>query len=162
MINKQNIWFLTLFSLILVLCVYYLTMSNDVLEELITNKKTESVSEIYESDALAALEVEKDEAMVQEMNALQEVLLDENKTVEEKNTAYETLKELNLNKGKEETLVKLIQEKHNLKSFVKIKGNQISIVVAAKEHNETLANSIIKTVQSQYKNQMYITVKFQS
>lgn len=31
MINKQNLWFLTLFSLILVLSVYYITMPNDLL-----------------------------------------------------------------------------------------------------------------------------------
>ena len=31
MINKQSLWFLTLFSLILVLSVYYITMPNDLL-----------------------------------------------------------------------------------------------------------------------------------
>ena len=31
MINKKSIWFLTLFSLILVLSVYYITMPNDLL-----------------------------------------------------------------------------------------------------------------------------------
>ena len=29
--NKQNLWFLTLFSLILVLSVYYVTMPNDLI-----------------------------------------------------------------------------------------------------------------------------------
>ena len=31
MINKQNLWFLTLFSLVLVLGVYYVTMPNEML-----------------------------------------------------------------------------------------------------------------------------------
>ena len=31
MINKQKLWFLTLFSLILVLSVYYITMPNELL-----------------------------------------------------------------------------------------------------------------------------------
>ena len=30
MINKQGLWFLTLFSLILVLSIYYITMSNEI------------------------------------------------------------------------------------------------------------------------------------
>ena len=34
MINKQNLLFITLFSLIMVLSVYYLTMSNDTLSTL--------------------------------------------------------------------------------------------------------------------------------
>ena len=33
MTKKQNLWFMTLFSLILVLGVYYVTMPNDVLEK---------------------------------------------------------------------------------------------------------------------------------
>ena len=31
MINKKNLWFLTLFSLILVLSIYYITMPNELL-----------------------------------------------------------------------------------------------------------------------------------
>ena len=30
MINKRNIWFFTLFSLIIVLSVYYITMQNEL------------------------------------------------------------------------------------------------------------------------------------
>ena len=42
MIKKQNLWFLTLFSLILVLSVYYITMPNDLLvaKNAATTKKT--------------------------------------------------------------------------------------------------------------------------
>ena len=32
MINKQGLWFLTLFSLILVLSVYYITMPNEIFQ----------------------------------------------------------------------------------------------------------------------------------
>ena len=32
MINKQKIWFLSLFSLILILSVYYITMPNELLQ----------------------------------------------------------------------------------------------------------------------------------
>ena len=38
MINKKSLWFLTLFSLILVLSVYYITMPSELL---ITNLSTE-------------------------------------------------------------------------------------------------------------------------
>ena len=39
MLNKQNLWFITLFSLILILGIYYVTIPNDVLEKV--NKKVE-------------------------------------------------------------------------------------------------------------------------
>ena len=57
---------------------------------------------------------------------------------------------------------KSILEKHKLKSFVKIKQDQIQIVISNKKHDEKLANNIIRTVQSNFDTQMYITVKFQS
>ena len=47
MINKQNLWFLTLFSLILVLSVYYVTMPNDLLltnNGAVGSKKNEQTS----------------------------------------------------------------------------------------------------------------------
>ena len=40
MLNKQNLWFITLFSLILILGIYYVTIPNDVLEKV--NKKVKN------------------------------------------------------------------------------------------------------------------------
>lgn len=165
MINKQNLWFLTLFSLILVLSIYYLTMPEEVLQTIKTQEaKTKEVEtvQVEDSDVLVALRVEADEETLKEMNTLQEVLLNESATVEEKNNAYEDLKNLNQNKGKEETIEKCISDNHKLKSFVKIKQDQIQVVISNKEHDEKLANQIIRTVQSNFDTQMYITVKFQS
>ena len=62
MINKKNIWFLTLFSLVLVLSVYYITMPSDVL---VTSKVVDSVETVIteesEASSLVALRVEKEE-----------------------------------------------------------------------------------------------------
>jgi len=43
MLNKQNLWFLTLFSLILILGIYYVTMPNDLLTKI--NIKSEQTKE---------------------------------------------------------------------------------------------------------------------
>ena len=70
MINKQNLWFLTLFSLILVLSVYYITMPNDLLvkatksEEVEKNKdkEEEKVKEtVEEVSSLTAMRVSLEE-----------------------------------------------------------------------------------------------------
>ena len=45
MINKQNLWFLTLFSLILVLSIYYITMPSELLLTTGTNIKSEKDEE---------------------------------------------------------------------------------------------------------------------
>ena len=60
MINKQNLWFLTLFSLIMVLSIYYLTMSNDTLSTLNVNADTKEETNLViseENDTLIALKV---------------------------------------------------------------------------------------------------------
>lgn len=66
MINKQNLWFLTLFSLILVLSVYYITMPNDLLltnNGAVGSKKNEqtSVSKDTNTDTTKNEDTKKDD-----------------------------------------------------------------------------------------------------
>ena len=74
MVNKKNIWFLTLFSLILVLSIYYITMPNDLLLTSVDTKgdieSDEVVSEISESTILVALWVEDEESYLEELETL--------------------------------------------------------------------------------------------
>lgn len=165
MINKQNLWFITLFSLILVLSIYYVTMSDDVLTTLKEDagKTTEaSTVEVSSSNVLVALRVADEETVLAEMEKLQTILLDDTATLQEKNDAYDSLQALNSNKGKEDEIESKIKEVHKLESFVKIDGDQISVVIASNEHSTEIANKIIRTVQDLFESRMYITVKFQN
>ena len=162
MINKQNLWFVTLFSLILILGIYYVSIDDDVksvlkTEDVITSKP---VIEITESDALVALEVEKEEEKQAMLEEYQDILLDTSKTVSEKNTAYENIQKINNSKTEEEKIKTLIKEKFNLNAVIKMKDNTISIVVIKSDHDTTLANQIIRSVQELYQDEKYITVKF--
>lgn len=165
MINKQNLWFITLFSLILVLSIYYVTMSDDVLATLasdsVANTVAESV-EVSKSNVLVALQVEDEESVLAQMEELQTILLDDTATIEEKNDAYESLQAINNNKGKEDEIESKIKDTYKLDSFVKIDGDQISVVIASNDHSTELANNIIRTVQEFFDTRMYITVKFQN
>jgi len=165
MINKQNLWFITLFSLILVLSIYYVTMSDDALATLANdaaNNNDAEVIEVSSSNVLVALRVEDEESVLAEMEKLQTILLDEAATLEEKNDAYDSLQALNSNKGKESEIETKIKEVHKLDSFVKINGDQISVVIASNDHSTEIANNIIRTVQQLFDTRMYITVKFQN
>ena len=174
MINKQNLWFLTLFSLILVLSVYYITMPNDLLiassstetEEETKKEDTSSddektISEVDEADSLTALRVSLDEERDKEKEELKTTMTKEDATTDEKNNAYEQLKYLSVIEGEEEKLEKLIKEKHKLDSFVKIDNNTITVVAAKKKHDVTLANNIMRTIQAEYDTKKTITVKFE-
>ena len=164
MINKQSLWFLTLLTLVLVLGVYYVTMPSELLK---SKNVLESVSKeievnVTESDKLVALRVERDEKLEVAMKELQTVLTSATTTAEEKNSAFEELKLLNLTKGKEEELENKLLEEYKIKTFIEVNGDQIKVVVNSSEHNASLANNIMRSIQKEYDKKMFITVKFES
>ena len=163
MINKQGLWFLTLFSIILVLTVYYVAMPSNTLATLKENvtKGEDTVINVEESDALAALRVENDTEVETTMNELQQILLNEKSTLDEKNQAYEKMKNITTNKGKEEEIENIIRDEFSYQSFVKINNDTISITISNKTHDIDIANKIIRRIMSMYSEKMYVTVKFQ-
>ena len=162
--NKQNLWFITLFSIILVLSIYYISMPSNILEEYTNTPSDNSdttVSEITPSTSLVALRVASDEELLNNINNLQSTITDKEKTVAEKNNAYEELMTLNENKGLEENVESKLKEKFEYDSFVKINKDQINIVISSTKHDKLIANNIIKEVQSMFDTKKYITIKFQ-
>ena len=149
MINKQKLWFLTLFSLILVLSVYYITMPSDLLSGS-DNDESSIVVNMKEEDSLSALRVLSAEERLKEMEDLRMILTNIDSTLDEKNNAYEKLQLIEETKGKESKLESKIKEEYNLESFIKIKNNQIKVVVKSDKHSYELANNIIRSIQEEY------------
>ena len=172
MINKQSLWFLTLFSLILVLSVYYITMPNELLltnnsdytektNGEVEDEKTNAEVTITESETLVAMRVSLEEEREEMMADLRGTLASEDATAEEKNNAYEQIKYLTDIKGKEEALEEKIKEQFSLDNFVKIDNNEVKVVAIKKEHDSSLANQIMKSVQEEFSEKVYVTVKFE-
>ena len=166
MINKQNLWFLTLFSLILVLSVYYITMPNDLLTKAVTTEEKDTNQEevketVEEVSSLTAMRVSLEEERQSLMDDLQEQLTSDTISSEEKNNAYEQLKYLNTLQSREEELEKQIKSELGLDSFVKIDNTDVFVVCVSSKHDSSLANSVMRLIQSSYDQKMYITVKFQ-
>ena len=161
--NKQNLWFITLFSIVLILSIYYISIPNNLLEEYTSSSgDSNNTSEVVnESSILVSLRVQDDEETLNTINELNTILLDKNKSKEEKNTAYESLKSINETKGLEEQIETILKDDLKYDSFLKISKDQINIVISSSEHNKDIANNIIKKVQSMYNTKKYITIKFQ-
>lgn len=167
--NKQNLWFLTLFSLVLVLGIYYVTMPNELLlgkddTKVAVKKakpKTEKTVKVTESSTLEAMRVSLTESRKEQIDTLKSQLTNNKMTAEEKNNAYEQLKYLNELQGKEETIEKKIKQELDQNCFVKIDKENISAVCISSKHDNKLANNIMRLIQKEYQNKMYITVKFE-
>lgn len=166
MINKQGLWFLTLFSLILVLSIYYITMPNEMF---LTNnsdntpneeKTTEVSKEVETSNYITVLKMEYETQRDEQLKSLEQVLNSGESSANDKNNAYEAIKNLNNIKGLEEQIETKIKKELELNSFVKATDNEISIVVEKDKHDVKLANQIMRIVQEEFDNPMTISVKF--
>ena len=156
MINKEKLWFLTLFSLILVLSVYYITMPNDLY-----SNYTEPVVNIKEENEISVLRELNNEEILKEIEDLNLILTNIDSSIEDKNNAYSKLKIIEENKGIENKLESKIKDEYNLDSFVKIYDNQIKVTIKSSKHSYELANNIMRSIQEEYNDKMYISVKFQ-
>lgn len=161
MINKKNLWFLTLFSLVLVLSIYYVTMPNELFD---TNIKETSVdntnTKVEEVSVVAALKVEDDTLVMDKINKLKEKLTDTSISTDEKNTVFEELKLINKNSSKEETLEVKIKELCSCETFVKIDGDNVRVVLDSSDSSTNSANEIMRLVQKEFDDKMYISVKY--
>ena len=160
MINKKNLWFLTLFSLVLVLSVYYVTMPKELL--ITNNSKEDSIKdiEINETSIIEVLKENNTTTMLEEISKLKSTIGDSNTSLEDKNKAFDALKLLNQISSKEELLEEKIKNTYSLDSFIKIDGDEIRVVADASEHDNKLANDIMRTIQSNFDTKQYIVVEF--
>lgn len=161
MINKQSIWFTFLFSVILVLSIFYISMNESDLSEFIeTVDTTDTTLVVNESTELVALRVQSDEEMMETINELQNIILSETTDLQAKNDAYDDLMNISNNKSNEQKIEKIILEEFEFESFVKINGTNITIVIDSSEHDYVLANQVIRRVAQEFSSDKYITVKF--
>lgn len=162
MVNKKGLWFLTLFGLILVLSVYYVTLPEELIMTNANQDEDQTIVDVEEKSALETLRIESDAELEVTMKELQDILTNVDSTIEEKNAAFEQMKELNNNKSLEQDLEKKIKETYNLESFIKINGTDIQITINSDKHDKQLANNIMRTIQENFDTKQYISVKFQS
>lgn len=162
MINKQNIWFTMLFSIILVLSIFYVSMNEDMVsdfakEDVIVDDSSLVISE---STELVSLRISSDEEVQNTMNELKNTLLSDVATIEEKNDAYNELLVLSNIKGEEEKIESILSKEFKIDSFVKISSTGITVVVETDKDSYEDANKIIRRIQEEYEDEKYITVKF--
>ena len=161
MINKQKLWFLTLFSLILVLSVYYVTMPSNLLSVSDIKEDTTPTINMEDTNILDVLKEENNERVAKEIESLRKIVVDVETNIDDKNIAYEKIQKLEENKGKEEKIVSLIKEKLGFDTYVEIKNAKVNVIVSNKEHYYKIANDIIKLVSSSFDSDKSVTVKFQ-
>ena len=162
MITKNNLWYLTLLSIIVVLAVYYISFPREN-KVVVAKEATQAKNVIIkETSELSAMRASRDEEHEKQLVEVKNILNDEKKSTEEKNDAYEALKNLNSNKAMEDALEKQLKKDFKTDAFIKIDGNSIKCVINSSKGDYKLANKIMKNIQNKFEIKKYITVTFKS
>ncbi|MDD6272504.1 MAG: SpoIIIAH-like family protein [bacterium] len=160
--NKQNLWFLTLFSLILILGVYYITLPSEIFSSNATKNVSKNIDvDVSENNKLIALRVERNEEISSVMSELQNKIISSSSTSEEKNIAFEQLQVLNLAKGKETYLEDKLLENYKINSYVEINNDNIKVTISSNNHDSDIANNIMRSIQEEFEDKKNITIKFE-
>lgn len=186
MLKKQTVWLLTMFSLVVVLSVYYVTSpqlteevafeqkeeannekdlkpTDEVMQEEVANEEEVTVEQnnATSDDLFTALRLEIEDERSKLRQELNAIVASNNVSAEEKNKAIDRLQQLSNIAEKEAVLETLIKSKGYDDALVRAHENQVHITVKAKEHSEKAANEIIQLVQSEFGRVQDVAVRFQ-
>lgn len=147
--KKQAIAFFTMFSLILMLSIYYITLPKETTK---TSKNDVSV--------ISSLDEEKENNKQEEKDKNDEVISDPDTDEESKNEAIlknETLKE---NEELQKSYSKMISDL-GYENSVEIKEKTVYITIM-NEPDDSIASNIMKTLYKEIGSKYFIEVSFNS
>lgn len=151
--NRQAITFLTLFSLILVLSIYYVLLPPE----------TETNEVVVNSNELSQIEILQEELdqkradLISENNA---IIASSESSSDEIASALASISEAKETAALEKEITKIINDAGFKSAFVEVENKTIKVVVDKKEANSSDANSIIKTIMEKTNNEYQVEVKF--
>ena len=151
---KRIVSFCSLFSLVLILSVYYVlspvSLDNS---ETVNSEVSNQVDEIVELvDGEVAyfenLEVLKQSAFLDEIKELEAIVASASSSMEEKINALEVKAQKTKMNEKEKELADIIKEKGYDKVYVEYEDNKVNILVGKKDSSKSDALTIIRSIYS--------------
>ena len=148
--NKQAFTFLTLFSLILVLSIYYIMLPPTSENEVVQN-------DISTIEQLQNQLDQKREDIITKNN---EIIAKESSTSESINKALATISETKNVTEKEKTIVSKLKEMGYAESYVEIDQQTIKVTILKKDASHSDASKVIKEVLNLVGDSYQVEVKF--
>jgi stage III sporulation protein AH len=178
LLKKQTVWLLTMLSLVVVLSVYYVTTPEKTSTNITASEQKESAKKEVEKttsgkegQAKAVVTPSNDETfevarmeITDQRNKLMEeltvLMANTDLTNEERNEAYETVKQLSELNTKEGILESLIVSMGFDAALVRADGNNVSVTVKADKLSQSKANDIIRLVSGEMEGVQNVVVEF--
>ena len=151
--NRQAITFLTLFSLILVLSIYYILLP----PENTANEVAVNNQEVTQIEALQKNLDKEREDLISKNNA---IIASSESDSDKIASALATISEAKETAALEAKITKIVNDAGFKNAFVEVENKTIKVIVDKKNGSGNDANSIIKSIMDKTKNEYQVEVKF--
>jgi len=148
--NKQAFTFLTLFSLILVLSIYYIMLPPTNKDEVVTNTQS----------TIEQLQEQLDKKREDIISKNNQIIAKESSTSDSINEALETISETKNLGEKEKSIVTKIKELGYEEAYVEIENKTIKVTISKKDANQSDASKVIKEILNLVGEEYQVEVKF--
>ena len=151
---KRIVSFCSLFSLVLILSVYYVlspvSLNNSETVNSEVNEENNEVVELVDGETayFDNLEVLKQTAFLEDIKELETILASATSSMEEKINALEVKAEKTKMNEKEKELADIIKEKGYDKVYVEYEGNKVNVLIGKKDSSKSDALTIIRSIYS--------------
>lgn len=174
--NKQALAFLTMFSMVLMLSVYYVTLPSDSTKSVMkeetgskanstvsktkdTSKTSEQKSDTSKKDQASTLQAEINQKKEVEMNKQSEIVANANSDEASKSAALATIDALKQQKALQKTLSDGLK-KDGYKTAVEINDTTCIISVFDQKEDKSIAKKILVSATTLTNNKYLIEVAF--
>lgn len=152
--NKQAITFLSLFSLILVLSVYYILLPPLEYSDLPVTITTEQTSEV------AMMQDNLDQQRIEIIQQNNSIIASSSSDEIDIEVALQSIADTKNIVDQEKTISEIVQNAGYSEVFVEMQGSNIKIVIEKKDATSLDANTVIKLLMNEFGTQYHVEVKF--
>ena len=164
--NRRLISFLSLFSLVLVLSIYYVLVpvNNATLNNAGVGDGDDSVVSVTDGEDayFENLELAKVSKLESDIEELNQIVASSSSTMEEKVSALEMIAQKNKMNKEEAALKQAIKEAGYSNAYVEYEDNTVNILVSKKEATKRDAVTIIKLAYEKLGNSYIPSVSFKA
>ena len=156
--NRQALAFLTMFSLILMLSVYYVTIPDDAVSVSTTSQNAKQFTTSLKKDStqLQADATKKKQALINEQS---NTIADEHASNTQKQEAIESMSKTKEALQMETTIKKALQDK-GMESVVELEKDTCVITIFNCEDQHENVSAVLKTVYDLIGQQYFVEVSF--
>ncbi|WP_075876320.1 hypothetical protein [Merdibacter massiliensis] len=161
--NKQALAFLTLFSLILMLSVYYVTLPNDVTAVISENTEQaeEEKADTSQQDESTALQDSITKNINEQLNEANAVMADTDSSEEDKQAALQKIETLENVRDQQQKIQENLKKKE-FTSVVEISDGTCRITLFDCEENKENVNTVMKEAYAVVNDNYLLEVTFKT